>query len=101
MATATLFKWHHFQPEIILLCVRLYCRYALSYRDMEEMMREQRIEVNHTTIYRWVQDYAPELEKRCHLYLRLTSDSWRMDETYIRVTRRIEIFLRGISVSCG
>jgi transposase-like protein len=71
VATATLFKWHHFQPEIILLCVRLYCRYALSYRDLEEMMREQRIEVNHTTIYRWVQDYAPELKKKVAIF---TSD---------------------------
>jgi hypothetical protein len=59
------FKWRHFEAEIILLCVHWYLRYSLSYRDLEEMMRERGLEVDHTTIYRWVQHYAPELEKRC------------------------------------
>ena len=58
------FKWHHFEAEIILLCVRWYLRYSLSYRDLEEMMRERGLQVDHTTIYRWVQRYAPELEKQ-------------------------------------
>ena len=49
------FKWRHFEAEIILLCVRWYLRYALSYRDLEEMMRERGLQVDHTTIYRWVQ----------------------------------------------
>ena len=57
------FKWRHYQGEIILLCVRWYLRYALSYRDLEEMMIERGLSVAHTTIYRWVQAYAPELEK--------------------------------------
>lgn len=57
------FKWRHFQSEIILLCVRWYLRYALSYRDLEEMMAERGLAVDHSTIYRWVQYYAPELEK--------------------------------------
>jgi transposase-like protein len=57
------FKWRHFQPEIILLCVRWYLRYPLSYRDLEEIMFERGLHVDHSTIYRWVQDYAPELEK--------------------------------------
>jgi transposase-like protein len=48
-----LFKWRHFETEIILLCVRWYLRYALSYRDLEEMMRERGLHVDHTTIYRW------------------------------------------------
>jgi transposase, IS6 family len=48
------FKWRHFQPDIILLCVRWYLRYALSYRDLEEMMLERGLQVDHTTIYRWV-----------------------------------------------
>ncbi len=79
------FKWRHYQPEIILLCVRWYLRYSLSYRDLEEMMVERGLQVDHTTIYRWVQRYAPELEKRVRPQLKQTNDSWRVDETYIKV----------------
>lgn len=79
------FKWRHFEAEIILLCVRWYLRYALSYRDLEEIMQERGLHVDHTTIYRWVQHYAPELEKRCRPHLKITSDSWRVDETYVKV----------------
>ncbi|GHO71401.1 hypothetical protein KSC_102930 [Ktedonobacter sp. SOSP1-52] len=49
------FKWRHFEAEIILLCVRWYLRYSLSYRDLEEIMRERGLQVDHTTIYRWAQ----------------------------------------------
>jgi transposase-like protein len=59
------FKWRHFQSEIILLNVRLYLRFSLSYRDLEELMIERGVPVDHTTIYRWVQEYAPELDQRC------------------------------------
>ena len=79
------FKWRHFQAEIILLCIRWYLRYALSYRDLEEIMQERGIDVDHTTIYRWVQRYAPELEERCRPSLKTTNDSWRVDETYVKV----------------
>jgi transposase, IS6 family len=79
------FKWRHFEGQIILLCVRWYLRYCLSYRDLEEMMAERGLKVDHTTIYRWVQQYAPELEKRCKPHLQRTTDSWRVDETYIKV----------------
>ena len=79
------FKWRHFEADIILLCVRWYVRYSLSYRDLEEMMRERGLSVDHTTIYRWVQSYAPELEKRCRPHLNTTNDSWRVDETYVKV----------------
>ena len=71
------FKWRHYEAEIILLCVRWYIRYSLSYRDLEEMMRERGLHVDHTTIYRWVQRYTPELEKRCKPHLKATTDSWR------------------------
>jgi transposase-like protein len=81
------FKWRHFQPEIILLCVRWYLRYALSYRDLKEMMRERGLRVDHTTIYRWVQQYAPELERRSRPHLKTTNDFWRVDETYINVKK--------------
>jgi transposase, IS6 family len=80
-----LFKWRHHESEIILLCVRWYLRYSLSYRDLEEMMNERGLSVDHTTIYRWVQAYAPELERRIRPHLRLTNDSYRVDETYIKV----------------
>src|SRR6266542_3533022 len=80
-----LFKHRHYQSEIILLCVRWYLRYSLSYRDLEEIMAERGLSVDHTTIYRWVQYYAPILEKRCRAKLKLTNDSWRVDETYIKV----------------
>jgi IS6 family transposase len=65
MEEQQLFKWRHYEAAIILLCVRWYLRYALSYRDLEEMIRERGLSVDHTTIYRWVQRYAPELDKRC------------------------------------
>jgi transposase-like protein len=80
-----LFKYRHFEPEIILLSVRWYLRYSLSYRDLEEMLAERGLTVEHTTIYRWVQRYAPTLEKKCRTRLKTTNDSWRVDETYVRV----------------
>jgi len=87
MNTTNPFKWRHFQAEIILLCVRWYLRYPLSYRDLEEMMLERGLHADHTTIYRWVQYYAPELEQHCRSYLKATTDSWRVDETYIKVKK--------------
>jgi transposase-like protein len=60
-------------------------RYALSYRDLEEMMEERNLTVDHTTIYRWVQRYAPELDKRSRPYLRPTNDSYGVDETYVKM----------------
>ena len=71
----------------MLLCVRWYLRYSLSYRDLEEMMRERGLQVDHTTIYRWVQCYAPELDKRCRPHLKACNDSWRVDETYIKIRK--------------
>jgi transposase, IS6 family len=85
MDTTTPFKWRHFEAEIILLCVRWYVRYPLSYRNLEEMMDERGLRVDHTTIYRWVQRYAPELDQRCRAHLKATTDSWRVAETYVKV----------------
>ena len=85
MAKQHLFKWRHFESEIILLCVRWYLRYSLSYRDLEEIMRERGLQVDHSTIYRWVQYDAPELEKRCRPHLKGTTDSWRVDETSVKI----------------
>jgi len=82
-----LFKWRHFQADFILLCVRWYLRYALSSRDLEEMMLERGLHVDHTTIYRWVQRSVPELEKRCWPHLKATNDSWRVDEISIKIKK--------------
>src|SRR6266550_9089198 len=78
MDNPTPFKWRHFEAEIIVLCVRWYVRYSLSYRDLEEMMRDRGLHVDHTTIYRWAQHYVPELEQRCKSHLKATTDSWRV-----------------------
>src|SRR2546423_13691474 len=96
MTTQTPFKWRHFQAEIILLCVRWYLRYSLSYRDLEEILLERGLHVDHTTIYRWVQRYAPELEKRCRANLNATNDSWRVDETYIKVKKQWVYLYRAV-----
>jgi transposase, IS6 family len=85
MSQPKLFKYRHYQAEIILLCLRWYLRYSLSYRDLEEMMAERGLSVDHTTIYRWVQHYAPILEKKCRSKLKSVNDSWRVDETYVKV----------------
>lgn len=79
------FKWRHFQAEIILLCIRWYLRYALSYRDLEELILERGLHIDHTTIFRWIQAYVLELEQRCWPHLKVCADSWKVDETYIKV----------------
>ena len=96
MAKPHPFKWRHYEPEIILLCVRWYLRYSLSYRDVTEMMHERGLTLDHTTIFRWVQRYAPELKKRSRPYLRPTNDSYRVDETYIRVKKRWKYLYRAV-----
>src|SRR5215467_12567096 len=65
-----LFKRRHFEAEIIVLCVRWYLRYPLSFRQLEEIMAERNLSVDHVTIWRWVQRYAPELNRRCRPELR-------------------------------
>jgi len=85
MENQNLFKWKHYQPDIILLTVRWYLRYNLSFRDLVEMMEERGLSIAHTTIMRWVHQYGPELDKRVRCHLKKTNDSWRVDETYIKV----------------
>ncbi|MGU7012655.1 IS6 family transposase, partial [Salmonella enterica subsp. enterica serovar 1,4,[5],12:i:-] len=80
------FKGRHFQRDIILWAVRWYCKYGISYRELQEMLAERGVNVDHSTIYRWVQRYAPEMEKRLRWYWRNPSDlcPWHMDETYVK-----------------
>ena len=62
------FKWRHFEGAVILWAVRWYCKYGVSYRNLEEMLDERGVKVDHSTIYRWVQRYAPEMERRLRWY---------------------------------
>ena len=96
MVSSQPFKWRHFQSEIILLNVRWYCRYPLSYRNLEEMMQERGLSVDHSTINRWVLDYAPELDRRCRPHLQSTNDSWRVDETYVKVKKQWKYLYRAV-----
>ena len=80
-----LFRGRHFQDEIIVLCVRWYLRSPLSYRNVEEMMAERGLPVDHSTVARWVLRYAPVLNQRIRSEMRNPNRSWRVDETYIRV----------------
>jgi transposase, IS6 family len=68
--------------------VRWYLMFPVSYRDLELMLLDRGVEVDHTTIFRWIQAYATELEKRIRPHLRTSNGSWRVDETYIRVKGR-------------
>jgi putative transposase len=82
---AVSFKGAHFLQDIILMGVRWYVAYPLSTRHVEELMRERRVHVDHSTINRWVIKYSPQLEEAFHRRKRPVWSSWRMDETYIRV----------------
>lgn len=92
----SLFHGRHFDHSIIILCVRWYITYKLSYRDLAEMMAERGVAVSHTTILRWVQRFVPEFEKRWNRYARPVGASWRVDETYIRVRGQWAYLYRAV-----
>lgn len=96
MQTSKDFKWRHYQGDVILQCVRWYCKYGISYRDLEEMMAERGLSIDHTTLYRWVQHYAPELNKRLSWYKQRYSRRWYLDETYIKVRGEWKYLYRAI-----
>ncbi|SDZ27212.1 IS6 family transposase [Bacillus sp. 166amftsu] len=85
MKKKNLFKWKQYQPDMILLTVRWYLRYNLSFRDLVEMMEERGLSIAHTIIMRWVHQYGHELDERIRRHLKTTNDSWRVDETYVKV----------------
>ena len=95
-SVAGLFKWRQFEPEMILLAVGWYLRFSLSYRDVEELLAERGLSVDHVTVWRWVQRYAPEIQRRLRPRLRPTNDSWRVDETYIRVKGKWVYLYRAV-----
>ena len=90
------FKWRHFPGEVILLCVRWYLRYPLAYEHVAELLAERGVEVDASCIWRWVQAYAPELNKRCRPHLKPTNKSYRTDETYIKVKGKDKYLYRAV-----
>ena len=79
------FKGSHFERDVILWGVRWYVAYPISYRQLEEMMAERGVEVDHATLNRWVLKYVPMLEQEFRTRKRAVGSSWRLDETYVRV----------------
>ncbi|WP_341790969.1 IS6 family transposase [Rickettsia endosymbiont of Gonocerus acuteangulatus] len=91
------FKRRHFKYDIIIWAVRWYCKYGISYRDLEEMLEERGVEVDHSTIYRWVQYYAPKiLDKLKWCWKPKSGFSWRVDETYIKVKGKWAYLYRAV-----
>src|SRR5436189_2284408 len=90
------FKGRHYPGEVIVLCVRWYLRYPLSYEHLTELVAERGVEVDASCIWRWVQAYAPELDKRCRPHLKSTNKSYRLDETYIKVKGKERCFYRAV-----
>ena len=80
-----LFRKRWFEPAVIVTCVRWYLRFSLSLRDVEELMAERGLSVDHTSIWRWVQRYGPEVSERLRGELKRKSGTWHLDETYVRV----------------
>jgi IS6 family transposase len=90
------FKGRQFPGEVIILCVRWYLRYPLSYHHVTELVAERGVEVDASCIWRWVQAYAPKLNKRCRPHLKPTNRSYRIDETYIKVHGQDKYLYRAV-----
>src|SRR5258708_7523644 len=90
------FKGRQFTAAVILWAVRWYLMFPISYRDLELMLLDRGVEVDHSTIFRWIQAYAAELEKRIRPHLRVSNGSWRVDETYVRVKGRWTYLYRAV-----
>lgn len=91
------FKWKQFRKDIILIAVRWYVAYSLSYRDIEELMAERGSRVDHSTVNRWVIEYAPQLENEFRKkHKSNTNSSWRMDETYLKVKGKWHYLYRAV-----
>lgn len=94
--SANAFKGRQFTADVILWAVRWYLQFPISYRDLERMLADRGVSVDHTTVSRWTQRYAPEIEKRVRPNLRMTNGSWRVDETYIKVKGRWTYLYRAV-----
>src|SRR6202008_2272154 len=91
-----LFRRRHFQDHVIVLCVRWYLRYCLTLRDLEELMMERGLSVDHSTIGRWGLRYSLDLKKRVRGEVRPPNRSWRVDETFVRVAGRWTYLYRAV-----
>jgi transposase-like protein len=91
-----MFKGRHFDRSVILLCIRWYLAYNLSLRNLEEMMAERGISVDHATIHRWVIRYSPELLDRFNSRKRAVTAKWHVDETYIKAGGQWKYLYRAI-----
>src|SRR5215813_12874193 len=90
------FKGSQFEREIILWGVRWYVAYPISYRQLEEMMQERGVSVDHSTLNRWVIKYAPEFEKQFRRRQHPVGRSWRLDETYVRIKGKWAYLYRAL-----
>jgi len=91
-----LFWKRKFEPQVIVTCVRWYLRFSLSLRDLEALMAERGLTVDHTTIWRWVQTYGPELYRRLRGQVKRKSSTWHMDETFIRIAGKWMYLFRAV-----
>jgi putative transposase len=89
-------KGAHFEKEIILWGVRWYVAYPISYRQLEEMMKERGVAVDHSTLNRWVIKYAPQIEQHFRARSRPVGKSWRLDETYVKIRGRWSYLYRAV-----
>jgi IS6 family transposase len=90
------FKGRQFTADVILWAIRWYLMFPISYRDLELMLQDPGVEVDHTTVFRWIQAYAAELEKRLRPHLRMNNGSWPMDETSVKVKGRWIYLYRAV-----
>ena len=90
------FKRHRFPPEIIFLAVRWYCRYALSYWDVQDLLAERGIKVDRSTVYRWVVKFGPEISTRNFSHRDWRGQTWHVDETYILVGGKWRYLWRAV-----
>jgi len=90
------FAGFRFPPEVILLAVRWYLRFGLSYRDLEELLAERGVEVDHVTLYRWVQHFAPQIVEAARPCRHAVGGRWFVDETYVKVAGRWRYVYRAV-----
>ena len=96
LAPRSAFAGFRFPPEVIVIAVRWYLRYALSYRDVEELLIERGVEVDHVTVYRWVLRFTPLLADAAQPCRHAVGDRWRVDETYVKVAGQWRYVYRAI-----
>src|SRR5215217_915536 len=92
----TAFAGFRFPPDVIVLAVRWYLRFGLSYRDVEELLTERGVEVDHVTVYRWVQRFTPLLAGAARPCRHRVGDRWSVDETYVKVAGHWRYVYRAI-----